>query len=166
MLLEADDETFAHLISGAAMAGLPVAEGGLESAEVLSMLRVLAEGVRQRFSPAAWLVVEGGEVVGLCSLLQAPDAAGVVNIGYGVAKSRRGRGIARRAVADLIAWANDVSAITAIGAETSVENVASQRVLEQNGAVRLGLRSDPEDGELVCWTICLQPKPSPPPSGS
>lgn len=156
MLLEADDESFASLISGDSIAGFSVAEGGLESAETLSMLRALAADIRARFSPAAWLIVEAGEVVGLCSLLAAPSAEGVANIGYGVAKSRRGRGIAKRAVADLISWARGVPAITAISAETAVANTASQRVLEQNGGVRFGERLDPGDGELYCWTIRLR----------
>ena len=40
-------------------------------------------------------------------------------------------------------------------AETSVENRASQRVLERNGFVRCGERVDPEDGVLVAWRLRL-----------
>jgi RimJ/RimL family protein N-acetyltransferase len=43
-------------------------------------------------------MVEGDEVVGMISF-KGPPRGGVVEIGYGVAESRRGRGHATRAVA-------------------------------------------------------------------
>lgn len=79
------------------------------------------------------MMVCDGEIVGLC-IYRRPPKNGRVEIGYGIAASRRGLGHARRAVAALIeAAARDhVSILTA---ETSVSNPASARVLEQNGFV-------------------------------
>lgn len=51
----------------------------------------------------------------------------------------------------IVAWACADLRVTAVTAETSVQNQASQRVLERNGFLRTGGRVDPEDGELICW---------------
>jgi RimJ/RimL family protein N-acetyltransferase len=151
MIVAADDVVFAGLAAGVAPAGLVLAEGGLETGEVMAMLRTLAVVVRRQFEPAAWLVVEAGEVVGLCSLKNAPDAFGAVEIGYGVAPAWRARGVATRAVADVLDWARGDARVAAVTAETSVENRASQLVLERNGFARIGNRDDDEDGALICW---------------
>ncbi len=151
MLIIAEDIHFAQLLDAEAQLSFVVAEGGLETPEVLAMLKGLAVGVRRQFSPAAWLISEDGEVIGLCSLMSAPDDDGVVSIGYGIAASRRGRGAAGRAVADVLRWAMSEPRVTAVAAETSVHNIASQRVLEGNSFVRVGTRIDDEDGELICW---------------
>jgi RimJ/RimL family protein N-acetyltransferase len=61
-----------------------------------------------------------------------PDADGVVEIGYGIAPSAQGRGVASEAVVLLIELAMR-SGAGALVAETSADNVASQRVLARNG---------------------------------
>jgi RimJ/RimL family protein N-acetyltransferase len=153
MLIETTDAHFAALIAGAAPDGLKVAEGGVEGPEVLEMLRDLSATVGEAFTPNAWMMVEDGEVVGLCSLVRVPYVGDTVMIGYGVAESRRGRGIARRAVADLLDWARADGRVSTVTAETSIHNVPSQRVLEANGFERTGERIDEEDGELFCWRV-------------
>jgi RimJ/RimL family protein N-acetyltransferase len=153
MLIAATDDDFASLLDESPRRGLGLPPGGVEAASVLHMLRALARKVRAEFSPAAWLIVEADEVVGLCSIIRPPSPEGVAEIGYGVAASRRRRGVARRAVADVLAWARNDSPLTAITAETAVGNTPSQRVLEHNGFARVGLRNDPEDGELIRWRV-------------
>jgi RimJ/RimL family protein N-acetyltransferase len=151
MLVEATDEIFEKLIAGDMLPGLAVAEGGLASADILQMLRGVAAEVRAAFAPAAFLMVEMGEAVGMLSLLHAPTEEGVVDIGYGVAESRRGRGMGRRAVWELLMWARERNGLVAVTAETAVANVVSQLVLERNGFARVGMRTDVEDGDLICW---------------
>ncbi|CAN5163278.1 hypothetical protein BH10PSE3_BH10PSE3_25800 [soil metagenome] len=153
MLIEATDTHFADLIAGRALEGLTVAEGGVEKPEILAMLRGLSAQVGESFQPNAWLVVEDGEVVGLCSLVRTPYAGDSVMIGYGVAASRRQRGIATRAVAGLLAWARDDHRVSTVTAETSIHNGPSQRVLEVNGFARSGEREDEDDGPLFCWSV-------------
>jgi len=114
------------------------------------MLADLAEVVRESFSPAAWLIVEDNEVVGLCSV-KAPPSGGVIDIGYGVAPTRQNRGIAGRAIGEIVAWARKVPQVRAVTAETTPANFASQRVLERNGFVKVGKRVDEEDGPVLCW---------------
>ena len=153
MLIEATDAHFAALIAGEPPGGLAVAEGGVEAPEVLAMLRGLSAEVGESFQPNAWLIVEDGEVVGLTSLVRTPYVGDTVMVGYGVAASRRGRGFARRAVAELLAWARADWRVATVTAETSIHNAVSQRVLEANGFARTGERTDEEDGELVCWAV-------------
>jgi len=151
MLIDATDALFARLVSGESLDGLTVAEGGLEAPEVLAMLQGLAASLRESIDPCAWLMVEAGEVVGLISLTKPPTAEGAVEIGYGVAESRRGRGVAGRAVGDLLTLARAHPALKTIIAETSPRNLASQAALVRNGFVRTGERFDEEDGDLICW---------------
>jgi hypothetical protein len=153
VLLAADDEVFARLVAGHAPEGFALAAGGIEGRPILEMLRDVAARVRAGISPAAWVIIENGEAVGLCSLMNAPDAAGQVEIGYGVAASRRGQGAASRAVAEMVRWAHTQPDITHVTANTAVANLASQRVLAANGFSRTGTRTDPEDGDLICWKI-------------
>ncbi|TCS10233.1 GNAT family protein [Caulobacter sp. BK020] len=153
MLIEAADAHFAALLAGEAPDGLAVAEGGIEAPEVLAMLRALSAEVGESFHPNAWLIVEDGEVVGLTSLVRTPYVGDTVMIGYGVAASRRRRGIARRAVADLLAWARADHRVRTVTAETSIHNGPSHRVLETNGFQRTGEREDDEDGPLFCWSV-------------
>jgi RimJ/RimL family protein N-acetyltransferase len=152
-LLEASDASFAALLSGRSPTGHLIAEGGIETDEVMQMLQSLACSVRQDFSPAAWLIVDDERIIGMCSLLSAPDPDGTVAIGYGIAPAYRGKGIGKRAIAALVEWAQNQEKITAITAETATDNGPSQGILLHNGFRRNGERRDPEDGTLFCWRL-------------
>ncbi|MBC9034437.1 GNAT family N-acetyltransferase [Sphingomonas sp. JC676] len=156
-LIPADQAVFDWLLKGApAPAGMPlVCEGGLAPDAVMPIVADMAACVRPHYSGAsAWLAVADGEAVGLISYKAAPDEAGAIDIGYGIAPAREGRGLAIAAVAALaeLARANGVAGLTA---ETSIDNRASQRVLERNGFERSGERYDDEDGALICWSLRL-----------
>ncbi|WP_439500484.1 GNAT family N-acetyltransferase [Aminobacter ciceronei] len=151
MIIEATAHDFAVLLRGAAPNDLRlVPDSAIAPPEVLQMLADLAGAIRTGFAPAAWLIVEDGELVGLCSVARPPED-GEVHIGYGVAASRQGRGAATRAIAELLTWAGADPRVGRVTAETGVDNLASQRVLERNDFVRIGERLDVEDGRLICW---------------
>lgn len=151
MLIEAEASDFALLLADAAPHPLAlVHDSQLAPPPVLQMLADLAASIRTYFAPAAWMIVESGEVVGLLSAVR-PPADGELHIGYGIAPSRRGRGIAGRAVTDIVAWATSDARVERITAETSVDNLPSQRVLEVNGFWITGTREDAEDGSLFTW---------------
>ena len=150
-LIEASDDDFRWLLGELpSPRGLALAPGGLDTPEILAMLRRLAAVVRASGREVAWLVAAGGEVVGMISFKAAP-ADGAVEIGYGMAASRRGLGHASAAVRALIGIAAARPDVTTLLAETSTTNPASQRVLEKAGFARCGERVDAEDGPLILW---------------
>jgi RimJ/RimL family protein N-acetyltransferase len=135
--------------------------GGLDSVNVLAWIKRTSQAVSDATDrPAAWLIANGDEVVGLISFKSAPRD-GAIEIGYGVAESRRDRGYATQAVALVIehAAADKLDLV----AETAAENRASQIVLERNGFRRCGERSDPDEGALLLWRLYC--KKSPPGGG-
>lgn len=150
MIIETTSDDYVALMRGQALRDYRSADSPIAPPEVLEMLAGVAAQVRETFSPASWLIVEGNEVVGLCSITRPPQDA-EIDIGYGIAPTRQGRGIAGRAIGDIVAWALGVAFVNAITAETAVDNLASQRVLRRNGFIEVNRRFDEEDGALICW---------------
>ena len=151
MIIEATAGDFEALLKGRAPGGLRlISDGAIAPTEVLEMLRGLADQIRPAFAPSAWFIIAGGEVVGLCSITRPPND-GEVHIGYGVGETRQGRGYARQAIADVLAWGRADPRVLQISAETGDDNIPSQRVLQRNGFVRIGTRIDAEDGPVICW---------------
>lgn len=116
------------------------------------MLRGLAQSIRPYFVPAGWLIVDGDEIVGLASLVRQPGDAGI-DIGFGIAPTRRRRRFATAAVRNILEWARADDRVVAVRGESAINNPASQRVFERNGFVRTGQRVDPEDGPVIRWEI-------------
>ena len=158
-LLSASDSCFGWLLGETgcvAPAGLLLPEGGIEDMAVLTMLRRLATEIRAATGSGAWLIVSGGEAVGLISFVKPPDEAGAVEIGYGVAATRRGLGHATRAVVALVELLRQDNRFCVVTAGTAVANAASQRALERAGFVVCGQRVDDEDGEMLMWRLPLR----------
>lgn len=143
-----------QLAQGLAPSGTSLPEGGIEAPGILAMLRDLAAGIRPEFAPAAWLVLAGGECVGLLSLVKSP-ADGIITIGYGIAPARRGRGHASVAVRALCEWARQDARVAIVAAETGETNRPSQQVLAANGFACTGRRDDPDDGPLLSWWLTV-----------
>ncbi len=153
MIISLTSSAFDALADGVVPSGLRLLQdSAIASREVLRMLSDLNRAIAADFTPSAWMIVDGDEVVGLCSIIRPPES-GELHIGYGVAPSREGRGMATAAVAELLDWARSDPRVKSVSAETAVDNVASQRVLERNGFSPTGRRSDPEDGPLICWAV-------------
>jgi RimJ/RimL family protein N-acetyltransferase len=150
------DTDFAWLLgeTSAHSANLTRPEPNIAPTEVLAMLRGIAAGISAADDrPVAWLVGESGAVVAMISFTRR-EADGRYEIGYGVAPGHQGQGVMTRALAVLLPLlaAQGHHGLTVA---TSVDNPASQRVLEKNGFVRTGRRDDPEDGALITWAIEL-----------
>jgi [ribosomal protein S5]-alanine N-acetyltransferase len=87
---------------------------------------------------------------------KGPPSDGVVELGYEVAESHRGRGIATAATRAMLAEAFADEAVTTVIAHTLPEPNASTRVLE-----KAGFRFDGEareDGDVV-WRFALDRPP-------
>jgi RimJ/RimL family protein N-acetyltransferase len=152
-ILEASDDDFAAMLRGEAVRDtLAQPPGGVDQPHVIAYVRKLAANLRTcGYSGGHWMIVANGEVVGLCGLKEPPSAAGEVELGYGVAESRRRRGHASAAVRAVIEAVRRDFAVRAITATTEFSNLASQRVLESNGFERTGTRWDSSDGEVIVW---------------
>jgi RimJ/RimL family protein N-acetyltransferase len=90
----------------------------------------------------AFLIIDDdGRIAGECGTKAPPDADGMVEIGYGLGAGSRGRGLGRAAVAALVDWLKAAPGVRRIEAEVHTHNIASQRVIERAGLVRLGTPS-------------------------
>lgn len=155
VIIELTAHDFAALLKGAAPGDTRlVPDSAIAPPEVLEMLASIAIAVGAEFTPSAWMIVEDGEIVGLCSVIRMPEN-GEIHIGYGVAPTRERRGCVTRAIAQLLDWARNDPRVTCISADTVAGNIASQRVLERNGFIRTGERIDPEDGPVICWQASI-----------
>ncbi len=82
------------------------------------------------------LVDGGGTVVGRFNLYRVVN--GTAEVGYRIARSVSGRGVASSALKDLCRLAADDYGLRTLTAATSNANVASQRVLANAGFVAVG----------------------------
>jgi RimJ/RimL family protein N-acetyltransferase len=137
------DEDFRWLLGEVAATRPFAVAPQLAPPEVIAIVRTL---------PANWLIVTQSELVGIIGL--KTDGGDEVEIGYGVAASREGRGIASAAVGALLPILQQRH-VRVVTAETSIDNPASQRVLERNAFDRVGERVDDEDGPLILWRRTL-----------
>ncbi|WP_411850675.1 GNAT family N-acetyltransferase [Stenotrophomonas sp. LGBM10] len=129
-------------------------DSALAPLEVLHLLAELAACIEPAFVPAAWLILDDGQPVGLCSATRIP-VDGELNIGYGIAPNRQGRGITTRAIGDLVRWCAHDGRLRRLTAETAPDNIASQRVLARNGFVQVGHGIDADAGPVLCWALEL-----------
>ena len=90
-------------------------------------------------------------LVGFGASRKLPDAAGAVEIAYGIALSRRGQGLATEAARALTERALRRPGVLAVCANTLPELNASTRVLAKCGFVRAGESTDPDEGAVWRW---------------
>jgi RimJ/RimL family protein N-acetyltransferase len=111
----------------------PAIEGYPTQGDIV-MAGLVVEGHIPAGEWGPWQVTEceTGHIVGGVGFKGAPSDDGVVEIGYGLAPSARGRGLAVEAVRALVVHAFDRGA-SGVLAECDLDNVASRRVLERAG---------------------------------
>ncbi len=105
-----------------------------QRAALRRLTELRAAGASERF-----LILEGDRAVGVLSvsnIIRGPLQS--ATIGYFVARSHNGRGIATAAVRRVCDWAFEDAELHRLEAGTLVDNLASQRVLEHNGFTRIG----------------------------
>jgi RimJ/RimL family protein N-acetyltransferase len=101
--------------------------------------RVVAEEAAGKWR--AFLAVDEGEaLLGSFALLELARGDGYGEIGYWVAKSARGKGVASRAVRLLRDWAVDELGLTLIELLIHEDNTMSRRVAERTGFLDTGER--------------------------
>lgn len=148
--LTVGDDTFT------ARFGIPVVEGWAVFPEaipqVLDQLRAGGDtgwGTHLFFDDDGALVGFGG--------WKGPPIDGVAELGYAVAPTRRGRGIATAAVEELLAMARE-SGVRLVVAHTLPEESPSTSVLTRAGFSRVGVVPDPDggvDGMVWRWELAV-----------
>jgi RimJ/RimL family protein N-acetyltransferase len=99
-----------------------------------------------------YVVVENasGMSIGGVGFVTAPNQLGEAEIGYGICQSSQGKGVATEAVLAMCEFARGRA--SALLAETVLDNLASQRVLEKTGFEVVGKSDD-----LIYWRKALDP---------
>jgi RimJ/RimL family protein N-acetyltransferase len=97
-----------------------------------------------------YVVIENasGMSIGGVGFVTTPNELGEVEIGYGICRSSQGKGVATEAVLAICEIARNGA--SALLAETVLDNLASQRVLEKTG-FQIVDRSD----DLIHWRKSL-----------
>jgi [ribosomal protein S5]-alanine N-acetyltransferase len=126
-----------------------IAEGALPPAHVAAQALTQLNGGIPAFWCVPFLIVAttSGAVLGGCRF-KGPPIDGSVEIGYGVAKSERGRGIATAALAKLIETAAATGEVRRIVAHILPSNIASSKVVAKLGFSK-GHTFVDSDGEVV-----------------
>jgi [ribosomal protein S5]-alanine N-acetyltransferase len=101
-----------------------------------------AEGQRARIEAAehVYAILDGdvlAGVISLSNLVRGPFQS--AQLGYWVDETRNGRGLATRALAELVDHAFADLGLHRLEAAALVDNIPSQRVLKKNGFSRIGV---------------------------
>ena len=108
---------------------------GGQRRELEALVRERAQDRRYRF------LISTGEqpagVISVSNVIRGPFQN--ANLGYWVAESLNGRGIATAAVGLAVEWAFGTARLHRVEAGTLVDNVRSQAVLRRNGFSQIGL---------------------------
>ncbi len=143
----------------ASLVGLPVADGlrgfyvsGDVSPEWLVGLRAAAGGPADPWRHGFFIVEASTRIViGSAGFKGPPDAAGMVEIAYGVVPARQGQGFATEAAGALVRYAAGDPRVRLLRAHTLPEANASTHVLRKCGFVHVGAVVDPDDGLVWRW---------------
>jgi RimJ/RimL family protein N-acetyltransferase len=129
---------------------LPAADQAEVSPDWIARVRSTPEGDVWALS---YTVVERatGAAVGGCAFKGPPDAAGMVELAYGIDAPHRGRGIATEMARALTEFALADAQVKTVRGHTKPHNAASARVLEKCGFHQVGNVIDPEDGPVIRW---------------
>jgi RimJ/RimL family protein N-acetyltransferase len=109
------------------LSGVAAGEGWPHADTVDGLRAALREGA------PFWLVTLDGVAIGDCGAVGPPDAAGGVEIGYGLAAPYRGRGFGTELVERLSAWLLEQPHVARVTAEVLRDNLPSRRALERAG---------------------------------
>ena len=149
----------------AARLGAAVPEGLIED-EFRASFRSAREELLRRPETLGWgtalfLLEEPRVICGMGGYKGPPDDGGVVEIGYSIAPSLRGRGLATEAAGELVRMAFADPRVRWVRAHTLAEPNASTRVLEKLGFCKIGELIDPAEHPDPIWRWRLD-RPRPP----
>ena len=92
-------------------------------------------------------------IIGMINFHDAPDSAGMVEIGYRIVAGHRRRGYAREAVIGMFRWALRDPRVRTFQASVSPGNEASRNLVEGLGFVAVAVVEDEEDGPEIVYQL-------------
>jgi RimJ/RimL family protein N-acetyltransferase len=87
-------------------------------------------------------------MVGDLCIIGEPNSEGEIEIGYGTYDEFQNRGFMTEIVSGIIQWAKIQPNVKSIIASTDKSNIASHKVLEKNGFIKIG-----ETETLLNWKL-------------
>jgi RimJ/RimL family protein N-acetyltransferase len=135
--------------------GASVADGLIDD-EFRGSFRFARDELLRRPEIFGWwtalLVLDAPRTIcGMGGFRGPPDAEGMVEIGYSVAPSLRGRGLATAAARELLQIAFADARVQWVQAHTLAQSNASTRVLEKLGFRKIGELVDPAEHPDPIW---------------
>jgi RimJ/RimL family protein N-acetyltransferase len=139
------DDAVAQAVVAGDFSGVTRAEGWPHDDTLDAMRIATAPGG----GSLVWLVLLGDVVIGDCGTVGGVDAAGAIEVGYGLAAEHRGRGYGNELVGALSSWLLAQPGVEQVVArEVLADNVASRRALENAGFVL-----EREEGGLTWYAL-------------
>jgi len=137
------------------LGGIDLAEHWTHFPEALIWMRDFA---REHDTDMSWwnyLIIHrtDARLIGTCGFKGAPGPDGAVEIGYEIAESYQGRGLATEAARQLVEYAFTFDSVREITANTLAEENASCAILRKLGFQFAGEHIDIEDGNLWEWRM-------------
>ncbi|HET7034617.1 MAG TPA: GNAT family N-acetyltransferase [Thermomicrobiaceae bacterium] len=102
------------------------------------------------FGPRRIVLRASGLAVGGIGFFGPPDEAGTLSIGYGIAPEARNQGLTTEALGAMLAFAAAQPGVRRVLADTTPDNLASQRVLAKAGFQRIG-----QDAALIYYEYAI-----------
>lgn len=135
------------------LGGIDLAEHWTHFPEALIWMRDFA---REHDTDMSWwnyLIIHrtDARLIGTCGYKGAPGPDGAVELGYEIAESYQGRGLATEAARQLVEHAFAFDSVRAVTANTLAEENASCAILRKLGFQFIGEHVDIEDGNLWEW---------------
>jgi RimJ/RimL family protein N-acetyltransferase len=146
-------------LSGSITAGIPSAQAwaaGYPTEGDLVIAAITLEAGDAHDASTPWgpfqvcLADAENTAIGGVGAIHPPDVSGEVEIGYGIAESVRGQGLALEAVRMFMDSVRDLGVSTFV-AVISPENVASQRLAERAGFTFDRMIMTDQDGDMQRW---------------
>lgn len=89
---------------------------------------------------------ETSEIIGSVSFHAPPDAAGMVEIGFGIHLDFRNRGFGKEALMAMFMWACEQPTVKTLRYTVASDNAPSQAIVQQFNFAHKGVQIDDEDG--------------------
>lgn len=139
----------------AQLGGADIAEHWLHFPEAFIWMRDYLQEHEVELGWWNYLIVHRQDVrlIGTCGFKGSPSIEGEVEIGYEIADSYQGQGLATEVARALVDYAFSFDAVKFVSANTLAETNASSVLLQKIGFQFVGEEIDIEEGKIWCWRL-------------